>query len=334
MYEATNGSACSAAQAKQQMESKFKKQGVVAGLTSGLTFGLYGVIVGFAANIDPFLGASAILVPIISSGINDSFAAIWLLIFNLIKGRGKEITRSLKTKPGIMICIAALFGGPIANAAYLVGIANAGAAAIPISALCPMFGAILARILFKQKIEKRVGGGMLLCIIGAAVISYAPAGSTSGNFTFGLICAFVAALGWGVEGALSAFGGAVLDPNIAINIRQIVSGLSFIVVLIPALGGLGLFAAAVQVPSILLIIGGAGLLTAISFLSWYKANSTCGCATGMALNITYVFWGIFFSVLLLGQQLTVPMVVGSVVLLLGALFVSVNPMDLIKKKEA
>lgn len=332
MYEATKGSSASAMQAKIQMESKFKKQGVVAGLTSGLTFGLYGVIVGFAANIDPFLGASAILVPIISSGINDSFAAIWLLIFNLIKGRGKEITRSLKTKPGLMICIAALFGGPIANAAYLVGIANAGAAAIPISALCPMFGAILARILFKQKIEKRVAGGMLLCIIGAAVISYAPGGA-AGNFTFGLICAFVAALGWGVEGAISAFGGAVLDPNIAINIRQIVSGLSFIVVLIPVLGGFGLFTAAVQVPTIMLIIGVAGLLTAISFLSWYKANSTCGCATGMALNITYVFWGIFFSVLLLGQELTVLMTVGSIILLLGALFVSVNPLDFFKKKK-
>lgn len=122
---------------------------------------------------EPFLGVvGAFAAPIVASAINDALAAIWLLIWNFKKGMIKEIGRSLVTIPGLMVAIAAVFGGPIANGAYLVGIDMAGAAAIPISALCPMFGAIFARMFLKQKIDKRVAVGMFICVIGAALISY------------------------------------------------------------------------------------------------------------------------------------------------------------------
>ena len=66
---------------------------------------------------------------------------------------------------GKMVILASLLGGPIANGAYLLGIALAGAAAIPISALNVIFGTIFARIFLKQKLSKRVGLGMMGCVI-------------------------------------------------------------------------------------------------------------------------------------------------------------------------
>lgn len=328
-----NANAATILAAKNKMKRRFTNQGVILGAISGLTFGIYGVIVGMGMEILPLMGAGMLIVPIIGSAITDTFAAIWLLIYNAIKGKNKELFRTIRTKPGKMIVLGALAGGPIANASYLIAIANAGATyAIPISALCPMVGAILSRIFFHQKISQRVALGMALCIIGVVIISYMPPSSDVPNFYLGIGFAMLAALGWGAEGAISSFGGSVLDPSIAINIRQISSGLVFFTILVPLLGGVGLMIETLQVPSIMMIIAIAGLSAAISFLTWYQANSMVGCAAGMALNITYVFWGVVFAVLLGSETLTMTIVVGGTILLLGALIVSVNPLDFFKSK--
>ena len=58
-----------------------------------------------------------------------------------------------------------------------------------------------------------------------------------------------------------------------------------------------------------------------------------GCAIGMSLNVTYVFWGVLFCVMFLGQQLTSTIVIGSIVIVFGAILVTMNPLDLLKKGE-
>lgn len=325
----------SAGMLKQKMNSRFRRNGIAYGLISGLTFGLYSTVVALAMVREPFLGVvGAFAAPIVASAINDALAAIWLLIWNFKKGMIKEIGRSLVTIPGLMVAIAAVFGGPIANGAYLVGIDMAGAAAIPISALCPMFGAIFARMFLKQKIDKRVAVGMFICVIGAALISYVKPEGGVDNFTLGIIFALVAALGWGLEGVFATFGMSMLDSNIAITIREGVSGLVYIAVLIPIFSATDLFTSVLGSVSPMLIIAAAALFTAISFLTWYMANSMVGVAVGMSLNITYVLWGVVFAAIFLGSSLTPTIIAGAVIITLGALLVSMNPMELFKKKEA
>lgn len=318
---------------KRSMDQRFQKQGIVYGLVSGLTFGLYSTVAALAMVKEPLLGATAAFAaPFVCSAINDSVAAIWLLIWNIYKGRAKEIGRSLVTIPGIMVVLAALFGGPLANGAYLVGIDAAGAAAIPISALCPMFGAIFARIFLKQKIEKRVAVGMVICIAGAALISYMKPEGVAENFTFGIICAFVAAIGWGLEGVFSAFGMSMIDSNIAINIRQAASGLMFIFIVLPAFGGVGLFKEVLGTVNVVVIIAFGALFAAISFLTWYVSNSMAGVATGMSLNITYVLWGVVFAAVFLGSSLTPTVIAGAIIITVGAVLVAIDPSEFLKKK--
>lgn len=112
------------------------------------------------------------------------------------------------------------------------------------------------------------------------------------NFTLGIIFALVAALGWGLEGVFATFGMSMLDSNIAITIREGVSGLVYIAVLIPIFSATDLFTSVLGSVSPMLIIAAAALFTAISFLTWYMANSMVGVAVGMSLNITYVLWGL------------------------------------------
>ena len=84
------------------------------------------------------------------------------------------------------------------------------------------------------------------------------------------------------------------------------------------------------------IVGGgpAGLSAAVSFLTWYKSNALVGCAIGMSLNVTYAFWGVLFCVLFLGQELTVTIVAGSIIIVLGAVLVTMNPLDLFRKNQS
>lgn len=313
-------------------KSKFRINGISSGVLSAITYGLYSTFVVFATVKEPLAGAVGIFAaPYVASAINDLLAGIWLLIYNGMTGRIREIGRSMRTFPGFIVILGALVGGPIASGAYLMGLAMAGAYAIPISALNVLFGTIFARIILKQKFSPRVFFGMVICIIGAIVINWTTPDMAGDKFYLGIICAFVAAIGWGLEAVLACFGTSVMDSDIAINIRQLVSGVFDIVVILPLVGALGLFSSTIFAGAPLAWLALSGLCAAASYLFWYKSNSMVGCATGMSLNITYVFWGILFSILFLGSQLTSFMIVGSVVIIVGAVLVSMNPLDLFKK---
>ena len=313
---------------------KFRIAGLGNGLFSGLTYGIYSTLVMVASGYDPLVSAAGFLAaPFVSSGLNDLFAGIWLLFYNAKHGRLKELSRTLKTKPGQMLVVGFLLGGPVANGAYLIGLAMAGAYAIPISATCSLFGSLFAWIFLKQRPTKRVVFGMLLCVAGAIVINWAkPEGAP--NFTLGIICALIAAVCWGLEGVFSSFGGAMIDTDVAVNLRELISGLVVLILIVPLVGGLKLLGGTMTagIPILWLVL--SGLSAAASFVCWYKANSMVGCAIGMSLNVTYAFWGVLFCVLFLGQTLTPTIVIGSIVIVLGAIIVTMNPLDLFRKGDA
>ena len=311
---------------------KFRIAGLGNGLFSGLTYGIYSTLVMVASGYDPLVSAAGFLAaPFVSSGLNDLFAGIWLLFYNAKHGRLKELSRTLETKPGQMLVVGFLLGGPVANGAYLIGLAMAGAYAIPISATCSLFGSLFAWIFLKQRPTKRVVFGMLLCV--AIVINWAkPEGAP--NFTLGIICALIAAVCWGLEGVFSSFGGAMIDTDVAVNLRELISGLVVLILIVPLVGGLKLLGGTLTagIPILWLVL--SGLSAAASFVCWYKANSMVGCAIGMSLNVTYAFWGVLFCVLFLGQTLTPTIVIGSIVIVLGAIIVTMNPLDLFRKGDA
>ncbi|WP_313154301.1 DMT family transporter [Lacrimispora sp.] len=316
-----------------EARKKFKTIGITTGLLSGLMYGLYTTFVLIAGYYKPLAGAVGLFAaPYVTSGLNDLFAGIWLTAYNVKTGRIREIGRSLSLFPGKIILIGSLVGGPIASGAYLMGLAMAGAYAIPISAMYILFGALFARVFLKQKIVPRVGIGMVICVVGAIVINWVrPEGST--NFTLGIICAFVAAVGWALEGVFAAYGSAMLDTDVVINIRQLLSGIVDLIVILPMVGGMGLLKGTLfSLPPVMWLLV-SGLCAAISYLCWYKSNSTIGCAMGMSLNITYAFWGVLFCILFLKQPLTPTIIIGSIIIILGAVLVSVDPFELLIKKE-
>ena len=159
------------------------------------------------------------------------------------------------------------------------------------------------------------------CVIGAMIINFSGQ-IESKSFLLGVFCALIAAICWGLEGMISSFGGSVLDSDIAVNIRELVSGGTIIIILLPLLGGGKLFFSTLVAVSPMFFLVLSGFSAAISYLLWYKANASIGCAMGMSLNVTYALWGVLLSVLFLGTSLTLGMMVGCVLIVIGAMIVS------------
>ena len=319
----------------KQLSSTFQKKGVINGVISGLTYGIFATLVVVARGCyDPATIASLglLAVPFILSGLNDLFAGIWLLIYIKATGRLAELGRTLKTKPGKIMIIGFLLGGPVANGTFLISLQMAGAYAIPISATTGLFGALFAWIFLKQKPTKRIVVGMFVIAAGAVILNLVkPEGAE--QFTLGVIFATVAAIAWGLEGVFASFGGSMLDADVVVNLRQLISGITTLLIAFIFASAFPLFIDTFIAVTPVIWLAIAGFSAAVSFLTWYKSNTMVGVAIGSSLNVTYTFWGVLFSIMFLGQEITFTIITGSIIIFIGSVLVAMNPLDLFKKKE-
>lgn len=314
-----------ALRAMSALTGRFFRRGLIIALASGLLYGLYSAFLTQGMAVGPWRGwyapdqslLSAFVVVyvlgMLGSGVNDLISALWMVGIAGVKGKVLDVWRCLKSKPGAVMAICALIGGPIANGAYIIALQMIGPMAATITALCPAIGAIIGRLLFKQTLNLRMGTGILICLIAAGLTSSDAFTGLEIDTTFllGLGIAFVAALGWGIEGAVAGFGTSVMDYEISISIRQTVSGLSTLLIAVPVLALIGgqlgqaphLIAAALTSPQALPWFILSGLCAGLSFGLWYKGNSMSGAALGMACNGTYAFWVPLCCWILLGLVL-------------------------------
>lgn len=362
MNDVSGSANANAIAAKKKLSSQFFKKGITVAILSGMCYGLYSAFItlGMSNGVwGDWYGAntaalSAFVVTYmlgaLGSALNDTISAFWCIGIAAAKGKLGDFFRTLKTKPGRMMMLAALLGGPIASTAYIVALQMAGSIVIPITALCPAIGAIMARILFKQKLTPRMLLGIAICfsatlmIGGLGFLSDAPEG-----MLLGILIAFIAAFGWGLEGCIAGYGTSMIDYEIGITIRQCTSGLSNLIILLPIMGlmagNIGLApalvgqAAASSDAMIWFVV--SAFFAVFAYSLWYKGNSMCGAALGMACNGAYSFWGPFFCWLILGVFVgqegwaLAPIAwIAAIVMAIGILIISMNPLDLFRKKEA
>ena len=346
---------------KQKLTSQFFKKGIMLATVSGICYGLYTTFLTLAMSTGvwyDWYGINAAGLTILTvtyvigalgSAINDFLSALWASGMAGIKGKLADFKNSLKSKAGKTLVVASLIGGPVATTAYVVAIQMAGSIVVPIAALCPAIGAILSRILYKQKLSARVVFGICVCLAAGVIIglqgfdTYAPEG-----MVLGIVIALIAAVGWGLEGAVGGYSTAIIDYEIGILIRQTVSSLAGFVIVIPILAiissDIGLLGSitiqAVTDPQAMPLFIISGFFALFAFSLWYKGNSMCGTALGMAANGAFSFWGPFFMWLILGVILgqdgwnLAPMVwFAAVLMFVGILIIAVNPLTLLKRRS-
>ena len=113
------------------------------------------------------------------------------------------------------------------------------------------------------------------------------------------------------DGALKAawpgFGTILIDYRIGIAIRQVTAGVLELFMVFPLLmlfgGGaevLGRWQKPLSQALAMLFFLISGFFAMPAFSFWYKGNSMCGTALGMACNGMYAFWGPFFIWIIMG----------------------------------
>lgn len=330
------GSQITAQEARANMGLAYAKKGLMWAAVSAVFWGLGGVLLSLGLGMAPFTaGATIYTGALVGGAMNDGLGGIYLFGYNIYTGRWREVFRTLKTWPGLLVCIAAVFGGPIAMGGYLMGIQMAGPCyAMGISALYPVVGSLLAVVVLKEKITPRVWLGIICCVGGAIIMSYVPpTGDKFPHFYLGLGLSLLAAVGWGVEGVISTYGMEMVDPAVAINIRQATPSVVSMVAVFPLIAGFSMLSKALFTFNSLWIVAGAALVGATSYLCWYRAFSMCGVGRTMALNITYTIWGIIFSYFFTEVQITTNLIVGAVVITLGSILVVANPKEIVSLRE-
>lgn len=264
-----------------------------------------------ASGLDAF--SLAIIVSVVCAAINDICAAAALLVFNGIRGILSVVRHHLFTKAGFFVCLAALLGGPVGQSSYFLGIAFAGpSTALIITATYPIIGCILSYFFLHQKITIRMWLGIFISVVGAILVGYMPAEGAYAFFPFGLFCACLAAFCWGSEVVLSYYGMTDMDPDVAITLRECISGGVLMFALATA-GSLPVLRKIIETPPGISLLSGAGVIASFSYLMWYAANST------------YVIWGVVINMLFTGwSSISAQTIVGCVCVLAGVTLVSLN----------
>ncbi|GAB2465141.1 DMT family transporter [Xylanimonas ulmi] len=344
---------------RAQQIRRYRSRGITVAVVSGVFYGLYSAFISLAmatggwsdwaagAAVSAF--AAVYLLGILAAGLNDLLSGVWALVIGGARGKFRDTLRVARTRPGRVLMACAIIGGPIGTVAYILALQLGGAAIIPITALCPAFGAILSRILFKQPLRPIMIVGIAVCLGATCLIAYSAGSAPGSDVILGLVLAFVAALAWAVEGAVAGMGTAVVDYEIAITIRQWTSGLITLFIVLPAVALIGgelgtateMIGLTLSSPMTLLVVAVSGLFALYAFGLWYRGNGMCGTALGMACNGTYSFWGPLFCWLLLGVSFGMagwgiaPIAwVGAVLMSVGILLVATNPLEWLRAARA
>jgi drug/metabolite transporter (DMT)-like permease len=331
---ADGAAALEAVRLHQQMT--FARRGLIWAAISGLTWGVVGVLLGLALTLPPFShvrsGSSAfwglLVAPLVGACLHDTFAALWLLAYNVSTGRRKEYLRTAGTLPGVMICLGGVFGGPVFMSGYLISIRLSGSFyALAITATFPIIGALLAAQILKEKTGVRLWAGIVLCMAGAILVGYvAPENNAHPYFYIGLAAALVAAVGLSLEGILSTIGMDLVDANVAMGIRQITSSTIYLAIILPVVSGSGMLVEAAHHRSFL-VLAVAGIIGGYSFQTWYRGMNMAGVSRTMALNITYALWGMLFGWAFTGQAVAGNLLIGAVLITAGAIITVLNPKE-------
>ena len=359
--------------AKQAQEKSYRKKGIFIALMSGFLYGGYtafmtqgmatGVWVDYYGGTGVAAGLSAFALvytlSAVGAAVNDICSAVWTLIYAAIIGRLGDFARSINTKPGRILIVAAIIGGPLACTAYVIGLQMAGSIIVPIAALNAAIGAIIGRIIYKQKLSGGMILGIVICFTAAVIIGLfgygIPEGGLAGIFgnmsgeaVIGIIAAFCAALGWGIEGAVGGYACCMVDTEIAICIRQCTSGIVNAVILcslLSLMGGDGIGSGLALVghaladgPSIWMFFIG-GVFASWSFKFWYKGASMCGAALGMGCNGTYAFWGPLYCLVVCGLifggdgwNIAWPGWVGAITMVIGIFVLAISQQKATEKE--
>ena len=294
-----------------------RMSGYVDGLLSGATWGVVAVVLPVAC---PLPGVSLLATSVAVAALFDTAAALFLVVRAGVAGALADVLRLLVSKRALSVGVCSLLGGPLFMGGYVAAIILAGPSdALTATATYPVIGAVLARSILRQRLDRVGWLGVIVAVLGAALIACDAGGSAGGGrILLGLALALVAAAAVACEGIVATRVMVGLETNTVMAVRELLSAAMFgvaVLVLPDGSAAVGRVAgeSGLLVPTVV-----AGVVGGYSYAVWYRSIRKIGVARAMALNISYAMWGLLFAWALQRADVTLLALNGCVIVTAGA----------------
>ena len=294
-----------------------RTSGHVDGLTSGATWGVAAILL---PGPDSLPGVSLLAASVAVAALFDAAAAFFLLARSGVAGSLGEVVRVLGSRRALAVAVCSVLGGPLFMGGYVAAVMLAGPSdALTATATYPVAGAILARILLRQRLDRVGWLGVTVTAVGAALITVDASGSDGSVRAFtGVGVALAAAAAVALEGVVATRAMVGLEANTVMVVRQLLSAVMFGLVLLVVPDGVAAAAGVTRSAELTVSVVCAGMIGGYSYAVWYRSIQEIGVARAMALNISYALWGALFAWSLDRAPLTLLAVAGCGVVTAGA----------------
>jgi len=280
------------------------------GLLSGATWGVVAVLLPTAGQLP---SASLPATSVAVAALFDAAAAVFLLTRSGVAA----VVRVLASRRALAIGLCGLLGGPLFMGGYVAAVLLAGPAdALTATATYPVIGAILARPLLRQRLDRVGWLGVVAAVAGATLIAVDPGNGVPNLIGIGL--ALVAAAAVALEGIAATRAMEGLDVITVMAARELLSAGMFGLVVLVVPGAVATVGQVVADAGLTVLIAGAGVIGGYSYVIWYRSIRTIGVARAMALNISYAMWGVLFAWIVLHAPPAPLAITGCVVVSAGA----------------
>ncbi len=249
--------------------------------------------------------------PVATAAVRVGIAALFLLPLLLWRGQGAQ----LRQHAWPLLVVGLLNSGlPFALYAFALMSVSTGLSAI-LNATTPMFGALVAWLWLGERLSRWRLAGLALGLAGVTVLawdqaSFKATGSLAG--VWAVLACLGACLSYGLAASYTRRHLAEVPPQVTATGSQIgaCAGL-----LLPAAWT---WPAQTPSPTAWAAVLAVGVLcTGVAYLLFYRVVQRAGPVR--ALTVTYLIplFAVLYGVLLLGERITLAMVAGGAVILLG-----------------
>lgn len=254
--------------------------------------------------------AAPVLGPVMTAEGRTLIAGVALAIYFGLTGYRPEWRRWGRQYVVVGILTSAL---PFLLWAYAALTLTAGLMSV-LNATSPMWGAVWSMLLLRERLRMRQIVGLAVGVVGVALVTQS--GSGAQLPLPAVLAALAAAFCYGLAGAyMKRWASGVPSRGMAVG-TQLVAG----IVLIPLIP-LSPPAAAPGAAIIASMLALGLVCGAVAYLLYFRLVADIG-ATG-ALTVTYLVpvFGVLWGALFLGEALTLPMLAGGVLVVLGTVLV-------------
>ena len=246
------------------------------------------------------------------------FACLTLSLFLLVQGKAGDVVHEFRTRPRTIIALGLVsFFASSGSSMIALSYLPASVSSL-LSNVSPLFVAIGVIGLQRGSTSLGAVGGICVGFLGLGLIIFGEDPAGFGNLTlnpFGVALSLFGSLTWAIYIGLSRQASRGGSPIAIVTASSIVGAVPWLIVSIVT-GDFARFSL-VPLPYLALLVFLGAIATGLTYTLWNTALARLNAANVAVFQYAIPFWAVIISIVLLGERITVPLVVGALGIVAG-----------------